>query len=191
MATAGSVDLILDVRTQDEWNSGHIENATFAENLGPQLSNTNDKQSVLQDLGIWGCRTCRVIAYCRSGARAGEALGLLVEAGFRGELYNGLGINDWRQAGYDLVEDDSVESACACLLGNTLGGSSTATITIQDDADITLTNTATGETIDMNPNNQPDANLDEDATEEEPSSSAAASLGKLWTFFGAALAVIL
>jgi len=63
MATTGQVALILDVRTQDEWNGGHLPNATFVEDMGPLLSNTpvEDINATLKELGILPCLSCPTV----------------------------------------------------------------------------------------------------------------------------------
>lgn len=106
MATADPVpfNLMIDVRTESEWNTGHIENATLLAGLQNQLNGSPEEaQATLEALGIWNCRSCAVVVYCRSGARAGAALTALEQAGFTGTLYNGLGVSQWAAAGYDLV----------------------------------------------------------------------------------------
>lgn len=113
LSTTGQLDLVIDVRTEREWNEGHIENATFVVSLQNTLATTTDYQATLQELGLWGCRECRVAVYCQSGRRAGVALDHLVKAGFNGPLYNGLGVGQWQNAGYELVVDEpSVERPC-------------------------------------------------------------------------------
>eukprot|EP00980_Cylindrotheca_fusiformis_P024130 scaffold11561_cov151-Cylindrotheca_fusiformis.AAC.3 len=48
-----------------------------------------------------------------TGARASNALEVLLNNGFEGDLYNGRGSDDWVAAGYDLVFDvPSVEPPC-------------------------------------------------------------------------------
>lgn len=47
-----------------------------------------------------------------SGARASVALQNLINAGFNGTLYNGQGTSQWENAGYNLVDDNSVTPPC-------------------------------------------------------------------------------
>ena len=99
-------DVIIDVRTLDEWNQGHIQNATFVDSLSSQSSIPIDIQ------GCEGaCRT--IVVYCRSGARAGAAIDLMLSNGFDGTIYNGQGTSQWTSAGYDLVNDDSIDAKCS------------------------------------------------------------------------------
>ena len=51
--------------------------------------------------------------YCRSGNRAGVAIDLLLESGFNGTIYNGLGTSQWTAAGYPLVTTESVLPKCS------------------------------------------------------------------------------
>jgi phage shock protein E len=99
----GTFTAIVDVRTMSEWNDGHIENATLVENL----ASTGPIDPLL------GCESCVLGIYCRSGARAGDAITRLIAAGFQGTLYNGQGTNNWVAAGHPLVTGDSVDAPCA------------------------------------------------------------------------------
>ena len=75
---------VLDVRTLDEYNAGHIadavrlEMADFAAKLATVLP---DKDAV-------------ILVYCRSGNRSKTASGLLIEAGYT-HVYDFGGIIDW------------------------------------------------------------------------------------------------
>ena len=119
MATATPVplfNLMIDVRTEAEWNTGHIENATLRAGLQNQLTGTTEEvQATLKELNIWNCRFCTVVVYCRSGARAGAALTALEQAGFIGTLYNGLGVSQWTAAGYELVTDPASNEDWPCM----------------------------------------------------------------------------
>ncbi len=76
--------LILDVRTQEEFDQGHIENAVLlpvtdmAEKAGKQLA---DKEQV-------------ILVYCRSGRRSEQAAQLLMDMGYT-NIYDFGGIIDW------------------------------------------------------------------------------------------------
>ena len=99
----GIFTAVVDVRTLSEWEDGHIENATLVENL----ASTGSMDPLL------GCESCTLGIYCRSGARAGQAITRLIDAGFQGTLYNGLGTSGWVAAGYPLVTGDSIPAVCA------------------------------------------------------------------------------
>jgi len=106
---AGEYDAIIDVRRQDEWDSGHIEGAIFALNLAIFGDPT---RATASPADFMGCETCTIVVYCRSGARAAAALENLIAAGFNGTLYNGQGVSQWQAAGYSLVYTDSVVPPC-------------------------------------------------------------------------------
>lgn len=74
--------LLIDVRTEGEYNSGYIPTAI---NIPVDNIADNTQEADKDDL---------VILYCRSGARAGRALKTLKEQGFT-NVFNVGGIIDW------------------------------------------------------------------------------------------------
>mmetsp|Transcript_25335 Transcript_25335/g.37879 ORF Transcript_25335/g.37879 Transcript_25335/m.37879 type:complete len:198 (-) Transcript_25335:198-791(-) len=108
---SNAYDAIIDVRTLEEWNDGHIANATHVESLQLQTSIPDDI------LGCEGwCRT--IVVYCRSGSRAGVAIELMLESGFNGTIYNGQGVSQWTAAGYGLVNTESNAALCSVEVEN-------------------------------------------------------------------------
>jgi rhodanese-related sulfurtransferase len=84
--------LILDVRTQEEYDAGHIKNSTL---IPVQVL---DKR--LNELP----RDKKILVYCKAGGRSAQASQILVNSGFK-EIYNMKGgITDWTNAGYDLIK---------------------------------------------------------------------------------------
>ena len=85
--------VILDVRTQTEYDSGHIEDAAHLDYYSTTFTvdlNNLDK-------------TRTYIVYCKSGGRSANALNIMDNLGFR-EAYNMLGgITDWIAAGFPVV----------------------------------------------------------------------------------------
>ena len=65
-----NADVVIDVRTSDEWSSGHLEKAMNIE-WQDILNITN---SVTKDEKIY--------LYCRSGNRSGRATQILIDAGY-------------------------------------------------------------------------------------------------------------
>ena len=57
--TSGFFGVLIDTRDQNEWNGGHIPNATFLINLHA----TEDTAPIA------GCQSCNVGVYCHSGYR--------------------------------------------------------------------------------------------------------------------------
>jgi phage shock protein E len=76
---ASSYAQIIDVRTLDEWNSGHLEGAI---RMGIADVDFADQLSMLDPSRDY-------YVYCRSGNRAGQAIDLMRDAGFTGQLING------------------------------------------------------------------------------------------------------
>jgi rhodanese-related sulfurtransferase len=110
-----SADAFIDVRSADEYNSGHIENSTLMENLnefifGMEMTSSSNAKPA----DIIGCQFCTIVVVCRSGSRARSAIDILRRSGFKGQLINGLGVSQWTEAGYPLVTTPSPElPSCA------------------------------------------------------------------------------
>jgi rhodanese-related sulfurtransferase len=98
----GEFAVLLDVRTEAEWDEGHLPNATSA----PSLHVTADLSPVD------GCAACAVAVYCRSGSRSKAAAEELERAGFT-TVMDVLGVQQWVAAGAQLVHGESVVPACA------------------------------------------------------------------------------
>ena len=84
-------NLILDVRTPEEYSEGHIEEAL----LLPLDTILAGELDLLQN------QDQVILVYCRSGNRSRTAAEALVEAGFT-KVYDFGGIIDWP---YDVVKD--------------------------------------------------------------------------------------
>lgn len=92
--------IILDVRRQDEYDSGHIPNAL----LIPNETITDTPPEELSDLNQ------KILIYCRSGNRSKQAAQKLADIGYTNVFEFG-GINTWQ---YEIVTaDDSEEAAAA------------------------------------------------------------------------------
>ncbi|HEX3021463.1 MAG TPA: rhodanese-like domain-containing protein [Lachnospiraceae bacterium] len=75
---------VLDVRTEEEYVSGHIENAILLPyDAVPQLA-----EHTLPD------KSATILIYCRSGRRSKVAANSLAELGYT-DIYDFGGINDW------------------------------------------------------------------------------------------------
>jgi len=87
--------LILDVRTQGEYESGHIKNALLIP--VQELSGSLDK---LEEY-----RNEKILIYCASGNRSTVAANILIEAGFE-NIYNMRnGIGEWIRKGLPVVRE--------------------------------------------------------------------------------------
>lgn len=71
--------MVIDVRTPDEFNGGHLEGA---ERIGIA---DDDFLSRIDQLD----KSANYYIYCRSGNRAGQAIDAMRDLGFSGDLVNG------------------------------------------------------------------------------------------------------
>lgn len=81
--------IIVDVRTQEEYDAGYIEGAV----LIPDFDIETKAESLLPD------KDATILVYCRSGRRSALAAQKLVELGYQ-NIYDFGGIIDWN---YDIV----------------------------------------------------------------------------------------
>ena len=86
--------IIIDVRTSQEFNSGHIIDATnidfYSEDFSEKL------QIIRKDVPIY--------VYCRSGGRSSSAANQMEKLGFT-KVYNMIGgIGSWQSEGYSTIE---------------------------------------------------------------------------------------
>jgi rhodanese-related sulfurtransferase len=85
---------IIDVRTPEEYNGGHIENAV---NVNYNSGNFSDEISRFD-------KDRTYIIYCRTGARSAGARDIMKELGFQ-KIYNmDGGITDWIAKGLPVVK---------------------------------------------------------------------------------------
>lgn len=91
MLDQDSTITILDVRTEEEYNAGHIEGAI----LIPDTEILEKAKETLTD------KSATILVYCRSGRRSALAAADLVELGYS-NIYDFGGIIDWN---YDIVTD--------------------------------------------------------------------------------------
>lgn len=84
-------DIILDVRTEEEYGEEHIENAM----LLPDYEIASRAKDVLVD------QDARILIYCRSGRRSSASAQQLYEMGYT-NVYDFGGIIDWP---YEIVSE--------------------------------------------------------------------------------------
>ncbi len=86
--------IILDLGTESEFKSGHIENV---ENIDYYSEGFKDELGELD-------KNKTYLIYCASGNRSGKALKMMDEIGFQ-EVYNVIGgITGWKSKGLPVVE---------------------------------------------------------------------------------------
>jgi phage shock protein E len=75
----GKYSAVIDVRTVQEWNEGHLEGAV---RMGIADADFRAQLETLDPGADY-------FIYCRSGNRAGQAIDIMRQMGFTGELING------------------------------------------------------------------------------------------------------
>ena len=85
---------VLDVRTRDEYDEGHIARAI--------LVDVNESDFVERALQVLD-KQRPVAVYCRSGRRSARAANLLIEQGYKVTNLTG-GVMSWQDAGKALVQ---------------------------------------------------------------------------------------
>jgi len=82
---------ILDVRQPEEWNAGHIPDATLIplDQLPSRVNEVPKDQTV--------------VVVCRSGNRSAAGRDILLEAGFKSVTSMGGGMNSWAAKGLPMV----------------------------------------------------------------------------------------
>ena len=79
-----SVAAVIDVRTADEFATGHLDGALNFDIQGSEFSSQIDTLD----------KAANYVIYCRSGNRAGQAVSYMQENGFTGTLTNAGGVAD-------------------------------------------------------------------------------------------------
>ena len=90
--------ILVDVRTQDEYNSGYIENSLNIDYLSNDFSENIEKLD----------KNIPIILYCRSGKRSSMSANKLSKLGFK-EIYNlDGGILKWIEIGNSVIFNDTI-----------------------------------------------------------------------------------
>ena len=90
--------ILLDVRTNDEFNSGHIENSLNIDYFSDEFYINVDKLD----------KNIPIILYCRSGRRSGLSANKIKKLGFK-EIYNlEGGVLEWIVQGNVVVFNDNI-----------------------------------------------------------------------------------
>jgi phage shock protein E len=85
---------VIDVRTQEEFNEGHIKDAVLINFYDPSFKT---KISELDKNG-------KYLVFCRSGNRSGKAVVIMNQMGIKDALNIAGGIIAWQKAGKPLVQ---------------------------------------------------------------------------------------
>lgn len=86
--------VILDVRTKDEYNEGHVENATlidfYEDNFMNEIAKLDPEKEYL--------------VYCHSGGRSGKAMNMMGQMGFKNVYNMSGGMIDWLENQYEVIK---------------------------------------------------------------------------------------
>ena len=88
--------VILDVRTPEEFNSGHIQNAINIDYKNPDFKENVDKLDKSKTYAV----------YCRSGRRAVPSSDIMADLGFE-DIYQFGGVEQWKEEGYTLTPPEN------------------------------------------------------------------------------------
>ena len=90
--------VLVDVRTEDEYNSGYIENSLNIDYFSNDFSLNADKLD----------KSTPIILYCRSGKRSSMSANKISKLGFK-EIYNlEGGILEWIEEGNAVIFNDTI-----------------------------------------------------------------------------------
>jgi len=90
--------ILVDVRTEDEYNSGYIENSLNIDYFSNDFSLNADKLD----------KSTPIILYCRSGKRSSMSANKISKLGFK-EIYNlEGGILEWIEEGNAVIFNDTI-----------------------------------------------------------------------------------
>ena len=90
--------VLVDVRTEDEYNSGYIENSLNIDYFSNDFSVNADKLD----------KSKPIILYCRSGKRSSMSANKISKLGFK-EIYNlEGGILEWIEEGNAVIFNDTI-----------------------------------------------------------------------------------
>ena len=92
ISKSGHKPVLLDVRTQSEYNDGHIQNA---------INITHD-QILKEPQLVSAYKDSQVVVFCRSGVRAGKVIEMLEGLGFKEIIDIDGDMLAWNEAGHSV-----------------------------------------------------------------------------------------
>jgi len=88
---------IIDIRTPQEYKSGHIEGAVLINFYDPDFAQNVEKAGLDKYKPIY--------IYCRSGNRTGQSIKIFQKLGFKHIVNLSYGLNEWKHLQLPLVKD--------------------------------------------------------------------------------------
>ena len=92
ISKSGHKPVLLDVRTQSEYNDGHIQNAI----------NIPHDQILKEPQLVSAYKDSQVVVFCRSGVRAGKVIEMLEDLGFKEIIDIDGDMLAWNEAGHSV-----------------------------------------------------------------------------------------
>lgn len=86
--------LLLDVRTTDEWNKGHLKDAVHIDWYGKEFK---EKVAALD-------KSKPILVYCAAGGRSSSAQEAMIKLGFKNVVNLDGGYEEWLAAGQPVVK---------------------------------------------------------------------------------------
>ncbi len=93
-----SAFVILDVRTPDEFNAGHLRNAVNMDFRSPNFAANLEKLD----------RTKTYLVYCRKGGRSSSAIGIMNDLKFKALYHLFEGYDVWESKGHAIIQGPSL-----------------------------------------------------------------------------------
>jgi len=96
--TSNGIQIPIDVRTDGEWKSEHINTPKPENPIHHNFLEWDDEQILMEFMSLYDGK--EIIVYCRTGSRSVSAINILVNNGFNGIIFNMLGgITEWKAEG--------------------------------------------------------------------------------------------
>lgn len=86
--------VILDTRSPQEYQEGHLENARFV----------NFETFSLQEVADLS-KDQKIVVYCKAGGRSNQVAQQLIDAGYKRVKNLEGGLSNWKEHGYETVND--------------------------------------------------------------------------------------
>lgn len=133
--------IILDVRTKEEFDTGHLESAI--------LIPVDDLEARYGELS----KSKPVIVYCKSGSRSAKAAAILVSKGFL-QVYDMTGgIEAWKSEGYQVIVENTASGTAEA---SNISGETENTSTTSDTSEVAEINYITADELNAKLNKNED-----------------------------------
>jgi len=106
--TSNGIQIPIDVRTDNEWKSEHINTPKPENPKHHNFLEWNEELILVEFMELYNGKN--IIVYCRTGSRSLSAINILVDNGFNGVIFNMLGgITEWKANGLPTIANQLPE----------------------------------------------------------------------------------